>query len=144
MTAPLTMPALLEARRYDSFGRELLVADEVRLTYDALDTRSVQFACELLGAGVGFGMRIGIMLPNTAEFVVTFAAITRIGAVAVPISTLSTAVELRRSSRGLCALGRPNAVSGRGTRIHRISEACPPVRTDLRSTRCRTRRTPTS
>lgn len=99
MTAPLTMPALLDARRSDPLGCELLVADATRLTYDALDIRSEQFACKLLAAGVGFGTRIGIMLPNTAEFVVTFTAITRIGAVAVPISTLSTAVELRRICR---------------------------------------------
>lgn len=91
-----TVCDLLTARRADPFDKELLVADERRLTYGDLDDHSAKLARQMLRDGVAFGTRVGILLPNSPEFVVTWTAITRIGAVAVPISTLSTAFELRR------------------------------------------------
>ena len=94
-----TISALLAQRRADSCDRECLVADEQRMTYGQLEEQSERFARQLLAAGVSFGTRIGILLPNRPEFVVSWTAIARIGAVAVPISTLSTPAELRRICR---------------------------------------------
>jgi acyl-CoA synthetase (AMP-forming)/AMP-acid ligase II len=48
---------------------------------------------------VGKAARVGMLFPNSAEFIVAWFAIARIGAVAVPISTLSSAVELGRIIR---------------------------------------------
>jgi acyl-CoA synthetase (AMP-forming)/AMP-acid ligase II len=96
----LTIPALLAARRADtSPDREVLVADDRRLTYGQLDALSRRLAGQLLVAGVVFGTRVAILLPNDPDFVVTWIALTRIGAVAVPISTLSSPTELRRILR---------------------------------------------
>jgi len=47
-------------------------------------------------SGARLGWRVGLLFPNTPDFTVVWLAIARIGAVAVPISTLSTAAELRR------------------------------------------------
>jgi acyl-CoA synthetase (AMP-forming)/AMP-acid ligase II len=75
--------------------KPLLVADKDRLTYGELDRRSRLIAGGLLQAGVARGSRVAMLFGNKPDFVATFAAITRIGAVALPISTMSTEEELR-------------------------------------------------
>lgn len=86
-------------------ARDLLVQDDERLTYADADTRSSELAARLLAHGIGRQSRVGILLPNGPEFVVTLFAVARIGAVAVPISTLSSPPELGRILRSCgCAL----------------------------------------
>jgi acyl-CoA synthetase (AMP-forming)/AMP-acid ligase II len=76
-------------------SKPLLVADQDRLTYGEADVRSRRAAAGLLAAGVARGSRVARFFGNTPDFVVGFLAITRIGAVALPFSTMSTADELR-------------------------------------------------
>lgn len=64
------------------------------LTYRDLDRASAEMASGLLALGVSKGSRVGILLPNGVDWLVSFAAVTRVGGVAMPISTLATAREL--------------------------------------------------
>ncbi len=48
-----------------------------------------------MAIGAGRGTHVGILFPTGVDFVVVWLAVTRIGAVAVPISTFSTGDELR-------------------------------------------------
>ena len=57
--------------------------------------RSAALAGGLLASGLAHGSRVGLLYPNGPEFAVASLAAARIGAVAVPFSTFSTAVELR-------------------------------------------------
>lgn len=93
------IPALLEYCRTHYADHELMVLDERRVTYGDICARSAIMARQLLAAGVGKGTRVGMLFPNTPEFIITWLGITRIGAVAVPISTLSTAQEIQRIAR---------------------------------------------
>jgi acyl-CoA synthetase (AMP-forming)/AMP-acid ligase II len=68
-------------------------------TFAELDDRSAALARGLLARGVGKGTRIGFIYGNSPAFAVILAAISRIGAVAVPISTLIKADELVRVVR---------------------------------------------
>jgi acyl-CoA synthetase (AMP-forming)/AMP-acid ligase II len=95
----LTIPALIRDFRAKHAQRELLKFDDERLTYAEADERSARLARQLLAAGIGKGGRIGMCFPNDARFIVTWLAIIRIGAIAVPLSTLSTAAEIRRTAR---------------------------------------------
>ncbi len=97
-TAPCepTLPALLSWGAENHGATDLLVQDDARLTYSGAKARSAALAAKLLDNGVGKGARIGILLPNGSEFVVSWLAVVCIGAVAVPISTLSSAAELAR------------------------------------------------
>jgi acyl-CoA synthetase (AMP-forming)/AMP-acid ligase II len=89
-----TMPSLL-ASVTDRFGpRTLLVTGSERLTYAEADERSRALAGGLLAHGVGKGDHIGILMPNSADWVVAFFAVTRIGAVAVPVNTFVQPREL--------------------------------------------------
>ena len=91
-TDRLTIPALL--RTFAGNPRDLLVCDSERLTYDGAERRSRDVAKALLAMGAGKGTRVALLFPNSVDFVVHWLGITRIGAIALPISTMSTAHEL--------------------------------------------------
>jgi acyl-CoA synthetase (AMP-forming)/AMP-acid ligase II len=74
---------------------DFVVCDDDRLTYAGAERRSRVLARGLLAAGAGRGSRIGLLFPTGIDFVLAWLAAVRIGAIAVPISTFSTARELR-------------------------------------------------
>ena len=88
--------ALLEKRAYLNPEREAFVdgSGDLRLDYASLAERSHRQANALLEAGVGKGDRVGLLLMNSAEFVETFFAVARIGAVVVPLNWRLVADEL--------------------------------------------------
>jgi acyl-CoA synthetase (AMP-forming)/AMP-acid ligase II len=91
---PLTVPALWRARAAERGDALLLVCDDERLTYAQADARSARLAKGLIGAGAGKGAHLALLLPNGADFVVAMLAALRIGAVLLPLSTLSTPDEI--------------------------------------------------
>ncbi len=64
-----------------------------------LDVRSALIAKGLIARGVGKGHRVGFIWGNGPQFAATLAGIARIGAIAIPISTLIKANELVRVLR---------------------------------------------
>ena len=97
---PLTVPALLRRQAGDRAGHPLLRCDDETLTYAEADRRSATLARGLLAVGAGKGTHVGILHPNGAEFIVSWLAAARIGAVSFPLSTFSTDTELRSLLRG--------------------------------------------
>jgi acyl-CoA synthetase (AMP-forming)/AMP-acid ligase II len=78
------------------FGsRECVVTPSARLTYRQLEERSARLAARLVLAGVGKSSRVGILFPNSAEWVITWAAAARIGAVTIPVNTFYKPAEMR-------------------------------------------------
>lgn len=71
-----------------------VVIDDDRLTYAEAEQRSRRLAAALVAAGAGRGSRVAMLMGNSSDFAVTFFGITRIGAVALPFSTMSTPHEL--------------------------------------------------
>lgn len=69
------------------------------LTYRQIEEQSQRVAEGLLQRGVGKGSRIGLWLTNGTEWVLTWAAVSRIGAVAVPLSTFLSERELAKVAR---------------------------------------------
>lgn len=99
MSTPLTIPALL-ARAADRFGpADYLVTPTERLSYAQAAQRSAAAARRLLAAGVGKGSRVGLFFPNGVDWVTWWLAAARIGAVAVPLSTLYRPAELAKVLR---------------------------------------------
>ena len=92
---PLTVGPLIRARARSLGAHDFLVCDDERLSFADADERSTVLARALLAAGAGRSTHVGILMPSGAAFVCAWLAVTRIGAVAVPISTFSTADELR-------------------------------------------------
>src|SRR3954470_19284552 len=94
-----TVPALL-ARSVREFGsRGYGVTPTDRLTYEGPAARSAYVARRLLNEGVGKGTRVGIFFANGVDWVVWWLAVSRIGALAVPLSTLYAPAELAKVLR---------------------------------------------
>lgn len=99
-----TFPQLIRAAA-EAYGDAVAVraegedgADEA-ITFAALERRSAELARGLLARGVGKGSRVGFIFGNGPGFALMLAATARIGAVAVPISTMIRSGELIRVLR---------------------------------------------
>ena len=94
-----TIPALLRRAARDHGEREYLVSLTDRMTYAQAERRSADVARWLLRHGAGKGTRIGLFFPSNVEWAVWWLAASRIGALAVPLSTLYTPAELGKVLR---------------------------------------------
>ncbi len=65
-----------------------------RISYAELDVTTRELAAGFVDAGVGKGTRVGLIMPNSVQWVQIAVALTRIGAVLVPLSTLLQPPEL--------------------------------------------------
>jgi acyl-CoA synthetase (AMP-forming)/AMP-acid ligase II len=95
---PATVAQLLSARTSGHDDRLVITSDE-RLTFGEVDRRSALLAGVLLRQGVAKGSRVGILYPNGVDWVVTWLAAARIGALTVPLSTFAPPRELARTIR---------------------------------------------
>ena len=77
---------------------------EASLTFREMDERSATLARGLLARGIGKGTRVGFIYGNSPSFVVVMSALARIGAIAIPLSTLIKGNELIRVLRQ-CDIG---------------------------------------
>jgi acyl-CoA synthetase (AMP-forming)/AMP-acid ligase II len=96
---PSTIPQLLRGAALAFGDNEYVVTGDRSLTFAEAERESRLLAKRLLRHGVGKGTVIGILFPQGPDFVVALLAVTRIGAVAVPLSTFQRGPELRRALR---------------------------------------------
>src|SRR5690606_22555874 len=89
-----TVPAMLEHMAQRWADRDAIVKKGYALTFAELNEMSASQARSLLAAEVGKGCRVGLLMGNSPEWLAAFFAITRIGAIAVPLSTLYQPPEL--------------------------------------------------
>ncbi len=89
-----TIPALLASRRQADGDVRAVVTAEESITYRDLDESSARLAARLVADGVVKGDRVGLLGPNGVDWAVHAVAVTRIGAVLVPLSTLLRPPEL--------------------------------------------------
>jgi acyl-CoA synthetase (AMP-forming)/AMP-acid ligase II len=88
------MPNLLSFVREAHADRELLVLGDTRLTYAQADDRAAELAKGLLAMGVTKGTKVGLLLPNTPDWVLLWFALGRIGAHTIALSTFYQAGEI--------------------------------------------------
>lgn len=96
---PLTIPALLTHRARESGPETYLVTPTGRLSYAEADEASGSIARRLLAAGIGKGSRVGLFFPNDLDWITWWLALSRIGALVVPMSTLYAPAELAKVLR---------------------------------------------
>ncbi|OBK17883.1 class I adenylate-forming enzyme family protein [Mycobacterium asiaticum] len=94
-----TIPRLLRSCAASFGEKPFLIANGQTLTYAELDVRSSRLALTLLGEGIAKGDHVGILMPNSVEWALAWFAVTRIGAVAVPLNTFYKASELAWTAR---------------------------------------------
>lgn len=122
---PARIPDLLALRR-GAPDSAFLITDDERLTFAEADGASLELAEALLAVGVGKGTRIGILFPNCAQWLISWLAAARIGALTVPLSTFAPGAELTRLLRHtdvqVVLMGRTVAGSDL---VERVADALP-------------------
>lgn len=94
MTETLTIDALARAQATTNGAKPAVIDPVSRLSYADLDASSRELAAVFVQGGIGKGTRVGLIMPNGVDWVRTAVALTRIGAVLIPMSTLLTPPEL--------------------------------------------------
>ncbi len=99
-----TFPQLIRAAA-DAYGDDIAITLEGKtipdesITFLELDRKSAELAKGLIARGVGKGARVGFIYGNSPSFALMLAAISRIGGIAIPISTMIKSNELVRVLR---------------------------------------------
>lgn len=96
---PNTIDALVRSRAAQYGSKPMVVDPSSRVSYHELDSATREMAAIFVESGVGKGTRVGLIMPNSTRWVQVAVALTRIGAVLVPLSTLLTAAELAAQLR---------------------------------------------
>ena len=89
-----TIPAAMGWLSQRHGGRNMVIEQDRVATFQELDRASAELAKALLASGAGKGSRVAFLFPNGIDFVTALFAITRIGAIAVPINTFYKGPEL--------------------------------------------------
>ena len=129
-----TFPQLVRASAA-AYGDDIAIAcvDEtlsnIAVSFSQLDRLSADLARGLIAHGAGKGTRIGFILGNGPSFAITLAAIARIGAIAIPISTFVKSDELVRVVRqsDICGLIVQRKLLGKDY-VDRLWDAVPELR----------------
>jgi len=132
--AATTLPQLIRAAAA-AYGDEIAIAHkgdparEEALSFKELDRQSSELARGLIAHGADKGTRIGFVYGNSPTFLLLMAAIARIGAIAIPISTLIRSNELVRVLRQSDVSGLIVQRSFLGNDyVERLCEALPALR----------------
>jgi len=91
---PDTIDRLVRLRAAEHGAKPMVIDQKSRLSYDELDVTTKELAAGLIEAGIVKGTRVGLIMPNGVRWVQIAIAVTRIGAVLVPLSTLLQPREL--------------------------------------------------
>ncbi len=91
---PDTIDRVVRQRAAEHGTKPIVIDLASRLTYAELDSTTRRLAASLIDAGIVKGSRVGLIMPNSARWVQIAIAVTRIGAVLVPLSTLLQTREL--------------------------------------------------
>jgi acyl-CoA synthetase (AMP-forming)/AMP-acid ligase II len=89
-----TIDALLREQALRHGAKPAIIDPTERVTYRELEMLTRELAASLVESGVDKGSRVGLIMPNGVQWVRIALALTRIGAVLVPLSTLLSPREL--------------------------------------------------
>ena len=73
---------------------DLIVYEGNRLSYRELASASAELARGMLARGIGKATRLGLLMPNSDQFLIAWFAAARIGAIIIPINTFYKPREL--------------------------------------------------
>lgn len=90
----MNLARLMENAAQNFADKLALISENRRITYDQLNSSVNAVAHLLKQTGIKKGDKVALMLPNIPEFVYCYFAAVKLGAIAVPLNTSSTAHEL--------------------------------------------------
>src|SRR5262245_54974354 len=98
-TDPQTLPALLDTVAARHAANEAFIGSRRRATYADLRDDSIAIGRGLAARGVGRGTRVGLLMPNRAEWLAIAFGVWRCGGILIPLSTLARPRELAHCLR---------------------------------------------
>ena len=101
MTRTFNLADLFEVVATAVPDRTAFICGEQRLSYREIDARATRLACALRGRGIGRGDNVGIELYNSAEYLETFFACCKLGAIPANVNYRYVADELQYLFRSL-------------------------------------------
>ncbi|AEV76539.1 acyl-CoA synthetase (AMP-forming)/AMP-acid ligase II [Mycolicibacterium rhodesiae NBB3] len=123
-----TIDNLVRMHAAQNADKPMVVDTDSRTTYGELDAVTRDLAAAFVAAGVSKGTRVGLIMPNCVQWVQIAVALTRIGAVLVPLSTLLQPPELVAQLR---VASVQYLVAVREFRGHRYLDDVAPERSNL-------------
>jgi acyl-CoA synthetase (AMP-forming)/AMP-acid ligase II len=96
---PETIDQLVQLRAAEHGAKPMVIDPAGPLSYHELKATTRDLAAAFIEAGIAKGTRVGLIMPNGVRWVQIAIAVTRIGAVLVPLSTLLQARELAAQLR---------------------------------------------
>ncbi|GBE67467.1 AMP-binding protein [Mycobacterium sp. MFM001] len=94
-----TIDRVVRTRAAEHGAKPMVIDPADLLSYRELDSSTRDLAATFVEAGIVKGTRVGLIMPNSARWVQIAIALTRIGAVLVPLSTLLQPRELAAQLR---------------------------------------------
>jgi acyl-CoA synthetase (AMP-forming)/AMP-acid ligase II len=91
---PDTIDEVVRQRAAEHGDKPMVIDLVSRLSYRELDDTTNDLAARLIEAGIVKGSRVALIMPNNVRWVQIAIAVTRVGAVLVPLSTLLQPREL--------------------------------------------------
>ncbi len=95
----VTLAALIDDLSARHGNRDALIWADGKMSFRQLGERASEIACGLSTLGARKGTRLGILMPNRADWLAIAFAAWKIGAVVVPLNTLSRKPELEHALR---------------------------------------------
>jgi long-chain acyl-CoA synthetase len=95
----VNLAAILADRAATRPDAPALLVDGTSVTYGELERAAAAAAGALRGRGIGAGDRVGLRLPNGADFVAVYFGALRLGAIVVPLNPLLAAPEVEHRLR---------------------------------------------
>jgi acyl-CoA synthetase (AMP-forming)/AMP-acid ligase II len=89
-----TIDRLLRRNATTHPDKPAVIDPDSRITHGELERSTRDLAAALVEGGIGKGARVGLVMPNGVQWVQIALALTRVGAVLVPLSTLLAPREL--------------------------------------------------
>src|ERR1700674_3743497 len=90
----LNLAVILAESAFAHPDKEAVVLQPFRLSYGQIDALSNQIASSFRELGLKPGEKIGVMLPNVPQFVITYFGVLKAGGVVVPMNVLLKAPEV--------------------------------------------------
>jgi len=125
-SAPDTLGRVLAEQAERLGERPLLTWAGRQWSYGTMNALANRLANGLAARGVGKGSIVALMLPNVPEFLATWFALSKLGAVEAPVNT---ALRGQSLVHVLGDIGAPTLIAGREylEEIARVAERMPPI-----------------
>ncbi|MFN8088222.1 MAG: long-chain fatty acid--CoA ligase [Mycobacterium sp.] len=94
ITPPVSVKQLFNHCAEENPERDYLIINDTKLSYGMVNLAARKLANSLRDLGIKKGDRVAIMAPNVPQYVISFEACAKLGAIVVPINPLAAVTEV--------------------------------------------------